>query len=152
MKSQVFKFISAFIILATTLAVPANSAYALDCEVDYTDPGPQHIVCPIIKGINLFIYFAGVVVTIVIILGVIKLSTSAGDPRAAQGAWLTFTWAGVGLAVVVGSVAIILIMGNLFNIESTLIEDPFTYFQDALINLIENITPNECLVEGPGVC
>ncbi|MFC1722029.1 pilin [Patescibacteria group bacterium] len=105
-------------------------AYAqLDCNIDYdpscnplTDPNcspsprPSQMLCPFIRIINVMLFFGGVVFAVIIGWGAIKLATAWGDPKGLDSAKKTWTYALIGLFVVVGAVSIMTIISNTFGL------------------------------------
>lgn len=111
------------IALFVILSVWAVPAYAINCDSYVSDmeagatPDLQQLVCPLIGLINtLFALLAGVFI-IFIIYGAIKAQMAMGDPKAVKGARQTWTYAGIGLAVVLLSLSLIYIVASLFNVE-----------------------------------
>lgn len=76
------------------------------CTID----GVATLDCvPVIFGNIIFwlLVFAGITAVVFIIFGGIKFITSGGDPKAAEGARKTLTWAIIGLIVILLSFAIV---------------------------------------------
>ncbi len=80
------------------------------------NPNPTALVCPVIRVFNVLIYAAGGIFICMVIYGGIKLSMSLGDPKGYEGAQLTWFWAVVGLAVVIGFWVILLVLDNIFGL------------------------------------
>ncbi len=57
--------------------------------------------------------FAGIIALFLVILGGIKYITSGGDPKAADGAKKTITWALIGLIVILMSFAVLNIIAGI---------------------------------------
>src|SRR5205807_5947819 len=71
----------------------------------------------IIRIITFLIAIAGVVTVILIIIGGIRMILSVGDPKALQSARNAVTFAVIGLVIILISVTIITIIGNLLGIS-----------------------------------
>jgi len=71
----------------------------------------------IIRIITFLIAISGVVTIILIIVGGIRMILSLGDPKALQSARSSVTFAIIGLVVILLSVAIITIIGNLLGVS-----------------------------------
>ena len=96
-----------FVLIANIISA-ANSAYAFFindsfCEISGEVPDPAQIVCPFVRLYNGFILAAGVVLTIMIAIGGIKLSMSLGDPKGYQAASRTWTYTLWGVGIVFGA-------------------------------------------------
>ena len=86
-----------------------NAAY---CDVNTADPSlhPRHIICPLIRIMNLLILVSGVALVVFIGFGAIKLSTSLGDPKAYDASMKTFLFALIGFFIIVGAFALVFIL------------------------------------------
>jgi hypothetical protein len=105
----------------------SSFAFALDCSNlankaanPNTPDSILYLVCPIIRLINVGFVVLGAVVVIMVVYGGIKASLAFGDPKALQGAKMTWTWAAIGAGVVLLSVVIIPIILKLFGIDLTI--------------------------------
>lgn len=78
---------------------------------------PAQIVCPAVKFVNVLLYFSGAVFVLMILIGSIKYATSLGDPKGAQGANLTLTYAVIGFLAVLAVFTILNIATRLFGIN-----------------------------------
>jgi len=103
-----------------------NQTYALDCDInmtsEYPAPLPSQILCPFVRVFNLGLILVGAVLIMMIVMGAIKMATSLGDPKAYQGASLTWTYALIGTFVVLGSFALIFILNKTFGLGIALFE------------------------------
>lgn len=124
MLRQISKFILSVSILFTLIGNTQGRIYAYDCTVEGSNaPRLEQIVCPFARVINVMIYAAGAALVLMLLWGAIKLALAVGDPKGMQAASMTWTYALVGFAVIVGGVLIITIMGRLLGWT---IGDPFS--------------------------
>lgn len=109
-----------FILLVAYL----NISFALDCSsVDAAiaagqDPGVLGIVCPAARVFNFFLMAVGVALVVMIGYGTIKIALSQGDPKGLAGSRLTWTHAVQGALVVLFSIAVYIVIANLFGIKA----------------------------------
>lgn len=61
--------------------------------------------------------FAGIVALLLVILGGLKYITSGGDPKAADGAKKTISWALIGLVVILMSFAVLNIIADITGVR-----------------------------------
>lgn len=85
------------------------------CTVGHSQGNVVTLGClPIIVGNVIFwlLVFAGIVAIVLIIISGFKFVTSGGEPKRAEGARKTLTWAIIGLIVVLLSFAIVAIIAQ----------------------------------------
>ncbi len=104
------------------LSPNAHVAYAADefdyCEdLDPNNPSLLDILCPAVRIFNIALFSAGAVFVAMIMIGAYKYATSLGDPKAAQGANLTMTYAVLGLVAVLGVFTILYLVLNILGID-----------------------------------
>ena len=102
------------------------------------NPSPLAIVCPVIRVLNVMVLSVGAVFVFMVLYGAIKLSLSLGDPKGYEGAHQTWVWAVIGLGVIVGFYAILLIMDNIFGLGILTGANPTGIF-DNLVGALEGL-------------
>lgn len=116
MKSKfIYKLVLSLFVFVLFFSFFQNTAHAgpgtyCYIEPDLAAPHPRHIICPLIRIVNLLLLVSGVGLAVFIGYGAIKLSASLGDPKAFEGALRTFLFAIIGFFVIVGSFALLFIL------------------------------------------
>jgi hypothetical protein len=91
-----------------------------DCNAFFMNPGdpsPWSIVCPLAKILN-FMILAGVTAFIIMfVYGMYKYASATGDPKGTAAAQQTVTYAVIGLLVIIGMFTVLLVIGNLFDLD-----------------------------------
>jgi hypothetical protein len=105
-------------------------------EGAFDDPHPLAIMCPIARILRIFVYSAAIVFVAVMGFGGWKISLSLGDPKALMGGQQTWTYAVLGLFVVLGFFAAFSIVAGLLGIESIVSPD---YLVDRIANAIASL-------------
>lgn len=129
-RAEVIEMVSKRIVSILTMVfviflLSCNNVYALDCYQEssgYPAPLPSQIICPFVRVINLALLLVGAVLIAMIVLGAIKMAVSLGDPKALQGAKLTWTYAIIGTFVVLGSFFILFLINKTFGLGINLFE------------------------------
>jgi len=122
-KSKTIKSASSLLIFLILMFVPRVAFAAVNCNyqsVNITTTGtqgievplPSQIICPFLRLINLALMLSGVVLTVFIGYGAIKLSVSLGDPKGYEGSMRTFLFAIIGFFIVVGAFSLLFILNN----------------------------------------
>ena len=93
-----------------------NISYALDCNLTGTAPTPMQMFCPFVRLFNLLLIAGGAVFIIIIIVGAIKMVTALGDPKGLMSSTNTWTYAVIGVCIVLGVFAIFAILNKTFGL------------------------------------
>ena len=122
MKKNVLKkmLITTLIVLVST---NANIAFAQDCSgFSYSNPSSYslpHMLCFVAQVINFLLFSSGAVLIGMILIGAYKYATAVGDPKAAEGAKLTLTYAVIGFFSVIGTLVLVNILVLTGGIDSS---------------------------------
>jgi hypothetical protein len=109
--SSIALFFTGRIVLDAIGVTGANRFLGVDLN-NFT----QNTVYDIIRAIWTYIQFAGGVLAVVmIVVGGIKLMTSAGNPQAVQSARKTITYAVIGLVGLLSATLIVTLIGEIIN-------------------------------------
>lgn len=116
-----------FLVLALNFSV----TYAADCDLGNASgaPTPRSIVCVIGRVFNIAMLAGGLVFIGMIGYVAIKFAMSNGDWKGYEGAKTTFTYAVIGVFIVIGVLGIMSLIGKTFGITWL---DP-----NALVNSLE---------------
>lgn len=132
MLHRISKILISLSILITLLGNIQGRVYAYDCSVrGNSPPRLEQIVCPFARVINVMIYAGGAILVIMLLWGAIKLALAVGDPKGMQAASMTWTYALLGFAIIVGGVLMITIIGRLLGWE---VGDPFSLIYTRIQN------------------
>lgn len=141
------KLIVSILIMLVGLFLFTPPAFALDCSV-LTDscvpgdpfcgtaPSPVQIICPIIRIVNVLLTFAAIVFLVMLGFGAIKMSAALGDPKGLDSASKTWTYAFLGLFIVLGAVTIFTILNTTLGLGFAQGIDINTWFENSLINFM----------------
>ena len=145
---QVFKplLVTLFFVISLSV-VPVHAGYCDDIDLD--NPNPVHLICPIVRFVNVFLMFGGVVLLIMIVWGAIKLSMSFGDAKGLAGAQLSWTWMVVGFFILVGFFLVYVIIVNLLGIKG--FATPDAIFQE-LMSRWEVFLKQACVIGNEAHC
>jgi hypothetical protein len=143
-----------FLVTAFVVCVPFTLA-AFDCsDAAAVIENPQNnpssilkILCPLQSAIWLGLYFAGAVLIILILYGGIKALMSTGDARQLEGAKLVWTYAVLGVVIILLAIFIIQVAfkllgssNNPLDLLST-IDTAFNEFLSCLQNPLGCLSP-----------
>jgi hypothetical protein len=126
----------------TTFAAYSCKTYSDEMAKGET-PSLSQLICPIAGLVNVAIGLVGGVFVIMVIYGSIKAYMALGDPKGLKGAHMTWFYAGIGLAVLLLSVSLLIIATSLFGITIGSPQDWFEALYKALYRLetIDTTTP-----------
>jgi len=102
------------VLLGATLFVSVASAQ----EKDLPPPTLVDLFDVLKRVLYAGLALVGVVVIIMILIGAIKMALSLGDPKALQGAHLTWTYAAIGAVVVLGFFLVFRVVTGIMGIET----------------------------------
>jgi hypothetical protein len=109
----IFSMLMSNLYFSFAQALPAGG-----CNLGTDDaPNPSSIACILGRVITIMLYVAGAIFVAMVAYGAIKLAMASGDPKGYEGARLTWTYAIMGVGVVLGFGAIFSIVGKLFGIQ-----------------------------------
>lgn len=75
--------------------------------------------CIFVRILNTVLALAGMALLVMFVLGGFKLMAAGGDPKKAQAAHQTLTYAIIGLVTMIGAWFILLLLGSFLNINLT---------------------------------
>jgi hypothetical protein len=116
-------FLSTVASFLAMLVCYAQYAFAYSCADLSADlssgeaPSPLGIVCVIGNVIKVVVVVVGLIFVAVTSYGAYKLSMALGDPKAMQGAQQTWTYAVMGVLIVLGFFAAFVVIANVFGIK-----------------------------------
>lgn len=118
MRQKIYSQILIYTILLSNLYFTFGQALpASTCSLGTDDaPDVTAIACVLGRVITILLYVGGALFIAMVAYGAIKLAMASGDPKGYEGAKATWTYAVIGVGVVVGSAAIFSIVGKLFGI------------------------------------
>jgi hypothetical protein len=121
-----------------TNAVSTFAQTATGCNLG-TDDAPQisSIACILARIISLMLICAGAIFVGMIGYGAIKLGMAQGDPKGYQGAKDTWTWALIGVAIILGVGGIFSVVGKLFGINFLDPQSMVSAFESQIISLFD---------------
>ncbi len=129
---KVLRSVLIFTLLITAFNVFSEPAYAVNCTpLSDEAPGPQDIICPVIRIVNIALLSSGAVLILMLLWGGVKLALAIGDPKAMQAASATWTWAIIGFAVVIGGATLLKIVAGWFGWEADFL-NPFDTLQQKI--------------------
>ncbi len=82
----------------------------------------------------------GIIFAIMIGIGAIKLAVSLGDPKGLEGASRTWTYALVGVAIVLGAVTLVSLIGRVLGLNLGDLSSLFDTAASSLTNFVDTIT------------
>ena len=105
-------------ILSNLLFTFAQGAGSSGCSIGTDDaPSPSVIACILGRIITIMLYVAASVFVGMIAYGAIKLAMASGDPEGYKGAKSTWTYAVIGVGIILGVAGVFSIIGKLFGIN-----------------------------------
>ncbi|KKU31189.1 MAG: hypothetical protein UX44_C0007G0013 [candidate division WWE3 bacterium GW2011_GWA1_46_21] len=117
-------------------------AYALECTILLdTPPSLAQLLCPVRKAFNIVLLSVGAVFSGVALFAAIKFAMAQGDAKAVMGAQQTFTYAVIGVLVVVGVFVITSVSANIFGLNSSFYSGntPFDDFESRMNNFLNSV-------------
>ena len=130
------KILICVFIVTLSVVAPIRTTYAaaFSCAtstINYDEPDPRAIACPIIKILNVLVLSGGAVFVGMLFFSAFKFAMSQGDPKGVQGAKDTATLAVLGFIIVIGLFVIITFVKNAFGINTAVVNNangPFDTF------------------------
>lgn len=103
-------------VVLDAVGITGGHFLGVDIKSNVTIVGDNNTLVQIISALFRYVnYTAAIVAIAFVIVGGIKMMTSAGNPQAVQGARKTLTYALIGLAISVSALLIIGVISNIFN-------------------------------------
>jgi len=96
-----------FLLAAVTVNCPTTDNCSVSGGSGFADPSKVSLGSAIHTGVNAFAFVIGAVSIIMVLVGAIRYTLSAGDPKATAGAKDTILYAVIGLVISILSLAIV---------------------------------------------
>ena len=144
-----------FFIFTFLLMSHFNISYALDCNLGGDTqfilgriievPSPMQIICPFLRVFQWLMLAAGAIFLIMIVVGAIKMVTALGDPKGLASSRDTWVYAILGVFIVLGVLAILVILDTTFGLGIGSFLGPggtnliFQRISDVIENLLSNV-------------
>ncbi|HLD51504.1 hypothetical protein A3K34_04500 [candidate division WWE3 bacterium RIFOXYC1_FULL_40_10] len=129
---NIITFLVTIAFISTLTGSYAQATWRDYCELEATsqDPPPEAIICPIGKLLTIGVYAVGAVFVAVMAFGAWKMSMALGDARALEGAKMTWTYAVMGLFIVLAFFGSFSMISGMLGIRS----DTFIATPEALVD------------------